>query len=368
MERALATSGRKSGPDFPVRRPIRLLIVDDSIVARAVLSRMVESAGGFHVAAVAATAEHALDALKSTPVDVILLDLEMPGTGGLDALPRIIAGANGAPVLIVSTLTIDGAEQTLAALSLGAADTLPKPGSGQFNGKFSEILLTKLHALADLPRPTAAPSAPAVVPMAPIRAMAVQRAGIVAIGSSTGGIHALGQLFTSLPPKIGVPILVTQHLPGPFMPVFARQLTISAGRETLVGEPGMFLEPDRIVLAPGDGHLLVRKRGSRFQIEIDRRKSSSGCMPSADPMFESMAEAFGAAGLGIVLSGIGRDGFEGAAKLVAAGGSVIAQDEASSAVWGMPRAIAENGLACAILNPGDIARRIASSTGVAPCR
>src|SRR4029078_5390825 len=173
---------------------------------------------------------------------IILLDLEMPGAGGLKAMPRIIAAAAGAKVMIVSSLAEEGAEQTVAALALGAADTLPKPGTGRFNGKFSEILLNKLKALGYAQAPALASAAPVVASSDDfLRPMPSDPIDLLAIGASTGGIHALGVLFHELPLRIGVPMLVTQHLPAPFMPVFARQLSIIAQRETLVAEDGVEL-------------------------------------------------------------------------------------------------------------------------------
>src|SRR4030095_14932139 len=147
MERALARSRDRYQTSRAARRRIRLMIVDDSMIARAVLSRMVESDDAFEIAAVAGTAEDAVDALNCVRVDIIILDLEMPGAGGLKSIPRIIRAAAGAKVMIVSSLAEEGAEETVAALALGAADTLPKPGTGRFNGRFSEILLGKLKAL-----------------------------------------------------------------------------------------------------------------------------------------------------------------------------------------------------------------------------
>src|SRR5579884_1956028 len=157
MEPALARS-RDRFPDARARRRIKLMIVDDSTVARAVLSRMVESDPAFEILGVAGTAEDAIEALNQVRVDIIILDLEMPGAGGLKALPRIISAAAGAKVMIVSSVAEEGAEQTVAALALGAADTMPKPGTGRFNGKFSEILLSKLKALgyAAVPAPATA--------------------------------------------------------------------------------------------------------------------------------------------------------------------------------------------------------------------
>ena len=360
MERALAkTRDPQQDPRSKGRR-IRLMIVDDSVVARAVFSRIIEADGSFEIAAVAGTAEDAIDALHHVRVDIVVLDLEMPGAGGLKSIPRIIQAAHGAKVMIVSSLAEEGAEQTVAALALGAADTLPKPGVGRFNGKFAEILLNRLKALGFAAAAKPASAQPGF--RAPLRAMAEQPIEIVAIGSSTGGIHSLGTFFRTLPARIGVPILVTQHLPEPFMAVFARQLGVAASRETLVGHDGMELLPDRIIVAPGNAHLTVDAYGRRPSIRLVDGKSPSGCLPSVDPMFSSVAAAFGHGAVGVVLTGMGRDGLDGAQRIIACGGSILAQDETSCAVWGMPRAVLEAGLACAVLPPDKIARRIASRT------
>jgi len=345
------------------------MIVDDSMVARAVLSRMVESDDTFELAAVAGTAEDAIDALQAVRVDTILLDLEMPGAGGLRSIPRILDNACGAHIMIVSSMAEEGAEETVAALAMGAADALPKPGTGRFNGKFSEVLLSRLKALgyADETRP-AASAAPAQILQTPLRAMSDAQIELLAIGASTGGIHALNSFFEALPRRIGAPILVTQHLPAPFMSVFARQLAVAAKREALVAEEGMQLLPDRVIIAPGDAHLTVHNGIDGPVARLDRGASYSGCLPSVDPMFHSAAQVYGPAAAGVVLTGMGRDGVQGASRLVAAGGSVLAQDEGSCAVWGMPRAILEAGLACAVLPPDKLARRVASRLGGGACR
>jgi len=342
------------------------MIVDDSTVARAVLSRMVESDPVFEITAVAASAEAAIEALGECRVDIVVLDLEMPGAGGLKSIPRIIAAAGGAKVMIVSSLAEDGAEQTVAALALGAADTMPKPGTGRFNGKFSEILLAKLKALGYATVQAPRPIAPKAGTQSLLRPMPADPIDILAIGASTGGIHAIGALFHGLPERIGVPILVTQHLPIPFMSVFARQLGAVARRDALVAQDGMELVADRILIAPGDAHLTLEPAHDGTVVRLTHGRSSSGCMPSVDPMLASAAAIYGSGALGVVLTGMGRDGVEGASRLVACGGSVIAQDEASCAVWGMPRAVLEAGLACAVLPPEKIARRIAARTEEPP--
>ncbi|MDQ3144565.1 MAG: chemotaxis-specific protein-glutamate methyltransferase CheB [Pseudomonadota bacterium] len=373
MKGALASSrsGFDAGAAPPHGRRLRLMIVDDSMVARAVLARMIEADGGFEIAAVAGTAEDAISALGHIRVDVILLDLEMPGAGGLKSIPGILAAARGAQVLIVSSLAEAGAEGTVAALALGAADTLPKPGTGRFNGRFSEVLLAKLRALGPAefaPRYASADQGSATRAMVRGPSMADAPLGLIAIGASTGGIHALASLFEALPARIGVPILVTQHLPAPFMTVFARQLATASGRPAMVGEDGMRLSPDQIVIAPGDAHLNLEQAGDRLIVRLSNQKMPSGCLPSVDPMLATAGAVLGPRALGIMLTGMGRDGAEGATRLIASGGSVIAQDEQSSAVWGMPRAVVEAGLACAVLPPVKIARRIALRAEETLCR
>ncbi len=345
------------------------MIVDDSIVARSVLSRIVESDEDFELAAVAGTAEDAIDALQSVRVDTILLDLEMPGAGGLRSIPRILDSACGANIMIVSSTAEEGAEETVAALAMGAADALPKPGTGRFNGRFSEVLLARLKALGYSEQTrSAAPVMPGKLLASPLRAMSLDAIKLLVIGASTGGIHALNSFFEELPRRIGVPILVTQHLPTPFMGVFARQLAIAAKRECLVGEDGMQLLPDRIIIAPGDAHLTLVAGPGGAVVRLDPNAACSGCMPSLDPMFEAAGALFGSGAAGVVLTGMGRDGVQGAARLVAAGGSILAQDQASSAVWGMPRAVVEAGLASAVMSPDKLARRVGSRVGDPSCR
>jgi two-component system chemotaxis response regulator CheB len=343
------------------------MIVDDSMVARAVLSRMIDADGNFEIAGVAGTAEDAIEALGQVMVDIVLLDLEMPGVGGLKSIPRILEAAKGAKVLIVSSLAEEGAEETVAALALGAADTLPKPGTGRFNGRFSEVLLGKLRELGYAER-TSLPVSSAVPPAKMLRTQSDQPLELLAIGSSTGGIHALGVFFAALPDRIGVPILITQHLPPAFMTVFARQLSVAARREAVVAEDGMKLLPDRIYVAPGEAHLLVDEVAGKLVARLLVAKVASGCLPSVDPMLASAGKILGGGALGVVLTGMGRDGAEGAKRLVEAGGAVMAQDEQSSAVWGMPRAVAEAGLACAVLPPDKLARRVAGRIEEGSCK
>jgi len=180
------------------------------------------------------------------------------------------------------------------------------------------------------------------------------------LGASTGGLHALSEFLRALPLEIGVPILLTQHLPGSFMPFFARQIEAASGRLTRIAEHGLPLQPEQILIAPGEAHLEVARDGGRAFVRLGHEPVSSGCRPSVDPMLWSLGEAYGESGLGVVFSGMGRDGLAGSTRLVNAGGAVIVQDQHSSAVWGMPRAVAEAGLASAVMPPAGLARRVAA--------
>lgn len=360
MTRAVA---RKDGNQIPACQPIRLMIIDDSLVARTALKRIIEGGSGMEVIAAVNTAEAALDVLRSVRVDVILLDLEMPGMGGLKALPKIIATAPRARILVVSSLTVDGADQTLAALSLGATAVLPKPGALSFTDGYRDMLLDRVRALGRATAGDAASSATGHAPAIAARSHSIKPAHALAIGASTGGIHALVRFFAALTSPVNVPIFITQHLPGAFMPAFARQLTLASGYDAIVAEDEMPVRPGRIHIAPGDAHMTVRSLAGRPVVRLDRSPMPSGCLPSVDPMFSSLAQEFGEHVLGIVLSGMGRDGSQGAAQIVAAGGSIFAQDEPSCAVWGMPRAVAEAGLASAVLSPEEIACRVSANMG-----
>ena len=288
------------------------MIVDDSLVARAVLTRMVESDGGFEIVAGAGTAEEAIAALGHVDVDIVLLDLEMPGAGGLSSIPGILRAARGARVMIVSSTAEEGAEETVAALALGAADTLPKPGTGRFNGRFSEVLLARLRALGHADGASREGALRAQADRPPLRSMSSEPLRLLALGASTGGIHALGTFFQHLPARIGVPILITQHLPAAFMPVFARQLGVAAGRPAVVAEDGMPLAADTLFIAPGDSHLMVEEGARGPEARLARFAVASGCLPSVDPMLASAGRLFGRHALGVVLTGMGRDGWDGA--------------------------------------------------------
>ncbi len=332
----------------------RVLIVDDSVVARAVIARMIDETNRFVVVGMVADAAAALSFLQSNQVDIILLDIEMPGVDGLTALPDVIAAGKGAHVLVVSSSCAEGAAATIQALTLGAADTLVKPSIGNLVGKFSDILEEKLTRLID-GNQGLRHDGPVLMPVT----AAGDDFDIVAIGASTGGIHALSQMLRAIPASFQLPMLITQHLPPSFMPYFAAQIAVLAGRPCVVATDQMRILPGRIIIAPGEAHLRCVRSGSHVLIHLTTERSRSGCMPSVDPMFDTVAEVYGARALAIVLSGMGRDGEEGAKVIARQGGTIVVQDKTTSVVWGMPGAVASTGVAAAILPPSEIGRLVA---------
>lgn len=341
---------------LPLRVRPRVLIVDDSAVARAVLTRMVEEGAGCTVTGAVPDIAGALRFLAHEAVDVVLLDLEMPGVHGLVGLPAIIAAGSGAKVLVVSSAAGEGAAATIEALALGAADTLVKPGRCVSSGGFAAALAEKLVRLAERAEPP--------VGMVTPQHEAHPDADVVVIGASTGGIHAINSLLLALPPAFRKPIVITQHLPAGFVPYFAQQVTTATGRACEVAKDGMPLSGDMILVAPGDAHVTaVRLSGGAVAIRLSHAAVSNGNMPSVDPMFESFADCFGARLMAVVLTGMGRDGLAGAQRVRAAGGTIVVQDQASSVVWGMPGAVAAAGLAHAVLPPAAIGGFIARQQG-----
>lgn len=343
---------------------VRVLVVDDSVVARTVISRMVDAIPGFMVANAVNNAARAIDFLRRERVDIILLDIEMPGTDGLSALPDMLLIGAGARILVVSSICEEGAASTIQALSLGAADTLEKPMAGALAGRFAATLhekLTRLVAPAgDIQQPTLAHERP-VTPV-PVGARPFD---IVAIGASTGGIHALTQLLRELPAGLQTPILITQHLPDSFMSYFAAQIAVLAARPCDVATERLLIRPGRVIVAPGNAHMECVQVAGGIGVTLTHERQSSGCMPSVDPMFASVARVYGDRALGIVLSGMGRDGVRGAEQLAATGANVVAQDERSSVVWGMPGAVVAAGVARTILPPSEIGRLVARGRATA---
>jgi two-component system chemotaxis response regulator CheB len=346
----------------PTARTVRVMLVDDSLVVRSILERIVDQRPGLKICASVASAHDALDYLAREPVDVVVLDIEMPGMNGIDALPHILERAEKARVLILSSNCVEGGPAAIDALALGASDTLAKPGRGSFSGRFAEVLTERIMTLGhqrDFPatvpaaeRPVPAPAAFAIDTDQPIEC--------IAVAASTGGIPAFANFLAHLDPRISAPILLTQHLPDAFMEFYAKQIATMTARRVRVAEAGMTVERGNIYLAPGDAHLLVVANGRLREIALDHRVVDNGCCPSADPMLDSVAEVYGKGGVAVILSGMGRDGVIGAARLKDAGGTIFAQAPESCVIWGMPGAVAKAGIAAATLNPDAIALMLGS--------
>lgn len=346
----------------PSARTVRVMLVDDSLVVRSILERIVDQRPGLEICASVASAQDALDYLAREPVDVVVLDIEMPGMNGIDALPHILARAEKARVLILSSNCVEGGPAAIDALALGASDTLAKPGRGSFSGRFAEVLTDRILTLGhrrDYPAPIPVAERRASAPVA-LAIDTDQPIECIAVAASTGGIPAFTSFLANLDPRITAPILLTQHLPDAFMEFYARQIATMTARRVHVAAAGMIVEPGHIYLAPGDAHLLVVANGRRREIALDHRPVDNGCCPSADPMLDAVADVYGKGGVAVILSGMGRDGAVGAARLKQAGGTVFAQAPESCVIWGMPGAVAKAGIAAATLNPDAIALMLGS--------
>ena len=346
----------------PTARTVRVMLVDDSLVVRSILERIVDQRPGLEICASVASAHEALAYLVREPVDVVVLDIEMPGMNGIDALPHILERAARARVLILSSNCVEGGPAAVEALALGASDTLAKPGRGSFSGRFAEVLTDRIMTLGhqqEFPAPVPVAQRRAAEPVA-LAIHTGQPIECIAVAASTGGIPAFTNFLANLDPRITAPILLTQHLPDAFMEFYAKQIATMTSRRVRVATAGMAIERGHIYLAPGDAHLLVVANGRRREIALDRRVVDNGCCPSADPMLDSVAEVYGKGGVAVILSGMGRDGVLGAARLKDAGGTIFAQAPESCVIWGMPGAVAKAGIAAATLNPDAIALMLGS--------
>jgi two-component system, chemotaxis family, protein-glutamate methylesterase/glutaminase len=341
------------------KRPIRVMLVDDSIVARSIFKRILETNDQIEVVYEAVNSMDALEGLQKNRVDILLLDIEMPDRSGLDALPDLVAAAHGARILVVSSFVEENGPAAVTALSLGACDTLAKPGRTGFRGRFSELLLEKVSRLGH----TESDPAKGGVDVGDEQPSAYKdrSPGCIAIGASTGGIPAIYDVLNSLSPEINCPIFITQHLPDAFMVYFARQLAERTNRIVEVAKAGSEVLAGHVYVAPGNTHLVCQRQGSRIFIGYLDDYAASRYCPSVDALFESVATTYGNDAVAIVLSGMGNDGTIGARALSAVGAMTIVQDSASSVIWGMPGSIAREGLASAVMAPKNIGQFISKN-------
>jgi two-component system chemotaxis response regulator CheB len=348
--------------------PIRVLVVDDSAVVRGLIAKNLKADPAIEVVGTAANGQLALDELARKPVDVVILDIEMPVMDGLTALVRIAAGFPGVRVIMASSLTLRNAEISLKALNLGADDYVPKPESGLGSAQeFQRELISKVKALAV--RRTVRSIAPAPViappPPSPFRRADRGKPSIIAIGSSTGGPPALQRLFAAIKGAVGQPILLTQHMPATFTALLAEQLGRVGDRPCAEAKDGEPIIPGRCYVAPGGWHMTVAKDGAVPILRLNTEPPENYCRPAVDPMLRTAAEVYGAGVLAVILTGMGHDGAKGCEAVARAGGRFIAQDEASSVVWGMPGAAAATGLAQTVLPLNEIGPWLCREAGAA---
>ena len=372
-----------------IRSPIRVMVVDDSAVIRGVIRRILETDNDLEIVASLANGRQAVDELRRRgDVDVVVLDVEMPVMDGLSALAALLEIDRGLQVIMASTLTQRNAEISIRALELGATDYVPKPTAQRVasSDDFARELLQKVKTLgaarrrrrqADPARPssTAArgrdeklavatrPSrAPSSVSAVTLRVASRLRPEVFVIGSSTGGPQALLALFQALPfgcfPQ---PILIAQHMPATFTTILAEHLQRHSGWPCAEANDGDMLRSGRLYLARGDFHLLVERLSpASVRLRLSKAEPENFCRPAVDPLLRSVTEVFGARAAAVILTGMGSDGCKGSRILAEAGGTILAQDEQSSVVWGMPGAVANAGLCTAVQPLTELARTMIS--------
>jgi two-component system chemotaxis response regulator CheB len=359
------------------------MVVDDSVVIRGLISRWVGSEPDMFVAASLRTGLDAVNQIERVNPDVAVLDIEMPELDGISALPLLLAKKRNLIIIMASTLTRRNAEISFKALSLGASDYIPKPESTREPAAaeiFHHDLIQKIRSLgAKVRRAVPAAASPPLAPaldrprepssrplLAPVaqpqlmrRAFSMQAPRALLIGSSTGGPQALMTLVAELGAVIDrFPVLITQHMPPTFTTILAEHLARTSHRPAHEAVDGEIIKPGQIYLAPGGRHMRVARHGTDAVIALDDGPPVNFCKPAVDPLFTSAIDVWQGGIMALVLTGMGSDGTRGGKEIVAAGGSVIAQDEASSVVWGMPGAAAHAGICAAVLPLNQIAPKL----------
>ena len=359
------------------------MVVDDSVVIRGMISRWIGAEPDMEVSASLRTGLDAVNQIERIKPDVAVLDIEMPELDGISALPQLLAKKRDLVIIMASTLTRRNAEISFKALSLGAADYIPKPESTReatAAETFHHDLIQKIRHLGARARRRASPAASPSVAPAPERAREVSVHPVAApvaqlqlarqpfsmlaprvllIGSSTGGPQALMTLVADIGPVIDrFPVLITQHMPPTFTTILAEHLARASRRPAHEAVDGEIVKSGRIYLAPGGRHMRVVRHGAEAAIALDDGPPVNFCKPAVDPMFNSAIDVWHGGIMSVILTGMGSDGMRGGKDIVAAGGSVIAQDEATSVVWGMPGAAANAGICAAVLPLNQIAPKL----------
>jgi len=369
----------------PNSDPYRVMLVDDSAVTRGLLSRILESDPQVVVTSSVGDGQMAINAMRRTPVDVIVLDLEMPVMDGMTALPRLLEIDPAVKVIVVSTMSRQGAEITMRALQLGAAECVEKPSSNRELTSASDFkldVLRKVKILAaearrggvrsmdidrtkvvKVPSASTMPSKRSSSADIKLRQAVVIRPDAIAIGSSTGGPQALFEVLSHFAGFVRQPIFITQHMPGTFTAILAAHITRQCKIDCVEAQNMMPVENNKVYVAAGGFHMLIQERGGQNVIMLSQDPPENFCRPSVDPMLRSLVKVYGKKLLVAILTGMGQDGLKGCQQVVEAGGTIIAQDEASSVVWGMPGVVATGGLCTAVLPIADIGPHIRGIAG-----
>lgn len=372
--------GSISFPSLPSRlrppiRPgqkIRVLVVDDSVVIRRLVTHALSEDGMLEVVGSASNGRIALERIPQLNPDVVTLDVEMPEMNGLETLRAIRRFYPQLCVIMFSTLTERGAVTTVDALLLGADDYVTKASNDgsldQSLGRLREQLVPKIKQFF-----RCEPAAPHRQPP-PVKTIAGQfatsalnaprqRREIVAIGVSTGGPNALAEIIPLFPKNFSLPIVIVQHMPPMFTQMLADRLQSKANIRVVEGSAGMPIEPGKAVIAPGNFHMRLLRREGQVQVALDQEPPENSCRPAVDVLFRSVSEIYGGATIAAVLTGMGDDGLRGVERLKADGAYIIAQDEASSVVWGMPGAIVSRGLADGVFDIKSVVPEILTRIG-----
>lgn len=349
---------------------IRILVVDDSVVFRRLVSQELDADPALEVVATASNGKLALAKLPQVSPDLVILDIEMPEMDGLAALREIRKSYPKLPVIMFSALTERGAAATLDALALGATDYFPKPCSGGVEESLKVIreeLIPEIKAICC--KVASRIEAPVRAATPTLAGSAWRTVELLAVATSTGGPNALADLFSGLPQDFPVPIVIVQHMPPMFTRLLAERMSAQFPFRVEEGKSGGLLQPGHVWIAPGDYHMIVAKEPAGVRIKLNQDPAENSCRPAADVLLRSVAQVYGSSSLAVVLTGMGQDGLRGCEAIRAAGGQVLAQDEATSVVWGMPGFVAKAGLADRVLPLSmiapEIVRRVKAGRGVA---
>jgi len=368
----------QKGPNVSKDDQYRVMVVDDSAVIRGVFAKWLEEDPSIQVVGTASNGSMALKSMVRENPELIVLDIEMPVMDGMTALPKIFEINPNVQVLMASTLTKRNAEISMRALSMGAADYVSKPESNrevstsmtfqqELIGKVVSLVSSKRRQLglplyegkkSDIDEQFIPKKAAANAPST--RRASSAQPEILAVGSSTGGPQALLKFLSGLKEDINIPVLITQHMPATFTNILATHLSRATSHDCKEAQDGDLLEKGKVYIAPGDFHMTLSKKGDDLYISLNQDAPENFCRPSVDVMFRSIVEHYGQKILSVILTGMGHDGLEGSREVVNSGGNLIAQDEETSVVWGMPGAVSQAGLCSAVLALDDISGKVNS--------